>query len=154
MPDLTFVKQFMWKMAHSDPYAAYCYDLLHSDDLGLWGKHLFEFLLEVLAKLKRKGDLNRKYVRIIPSACTRSDYFCESMAQMPRWPGLKHFYSLTTTDLRDGNQYLAIMKVCLLQFFCSRPTHDLHSLFSPPPSISSHTTHLSSMLCARLSRSV
>lgn len=51
----------MWEMAHSDPHAAYYYDLLHSDDLGLWGKHLFEFLLEVLGKLKRKDDMNRKY---------------------------------------------------------------------------------------------
>ncbi|KAF8516875.1 hypothetical protein JB92DRAFT_3082636 [Gautieria morchelliformis] len=55
-----------WSIANSDPYHASSYDLLHADDLGKWGKHLFVLLKEVF------------------------------MGKIPRWPGLKHFSSITT----------------------------------------------------------
>ncbi|KAJ7899708.1 hypothetical protein B0H13DRAFT_2234203 [Mycena leptocephala] len=34
------VEHFLWDFRFSDPYAAYGYDTLHSDDLGKWGGHL------------------------------------------------------------------------------------------------------------------
>jgi hypothetical protein len=38
------------------------YDTLHSDDLGKWGKHLWELLLEVLEWSKGLGQLTIKSV--------------------------------------------------------------------------------------------
>ncbi|KAF8149988.1 hypothetical protein B0H34DRAFT_785238 [Crassisporium funariophilum] len=42
------IEHFLWDFRFSDPYRAYSYDTLHSDDLGKWGKHLWELLLNVL----------------------------------------------------------------------------------------------------------
>ncbi|KAJ7633731.1 hypothetical protein B0H17DRAFT_1023714 [Mycena rosella] len=42
------IKHFLWDFRFSDPYAAYSYDTLHSDDLGKWGHHLWTLLLQVL----------------------------------------------------------------------------------------------------------
>ncbi|KAF8583578.1 hypothetical protein K439DRAFT_1348293, partial [Ramaria rubella] len=39
-----------WFIANSDPHLANSYDLLHADDIGKWGKHLWPLLLEVLEK--------------------------------------------------------------------------------------------------------
>jgi hypothetical protein len=47
-------------VAFSDPYAASSYDTLHSDELGKWGKHIWELLLTVLAESGKKGELTRK----------------------------------------------------------------------------------------------
>jgi hypothetical protein len=34
------------------------------------------------------------------------------MAIFPRWNGLKHFYSVTTTHFTDGQAFYDILKVC------------------------------------------
>ncbi|KDR73369.1 hypothetical protein GALMADRAFT_72471, partial [Galerina marginata CBS 339.88] len=39
------IQHFLWDFRFSDPYAASSYDTLHSDDLGKWGKHMWELLL-------------------------------------------------------------------------------------------------------------
>ncbi len=44
----------------SDTYTATSYDTLHSDDLGKWGKHLWELLLAVLEDRKFLGLLSSK----------------------------------------------------------------------------------------------
>ncbi|KAJ7662424.1 hypothetical protein B0H14DRAFT_2658885 [Mycena olivaceomarginata] len=49
-------QHFLWGFRFSDPYAAYSYDTLHSDDLGKLGDHLWDFLLEVLEELEGKGS--------------------------------------------------------------------------------------------------
>jgi len=35
-------------MPNSDPYQAYSYDTLHTDDGGKWGRHLWVLLKKVL----------------------------------------------------------------------------------------------------------
>ncbi|KAJ7858830.1 hypothetical protein B0H14DRAFT_3085032 [Mycena olivaceomarginata] len=40
------IKHFLWGFRFLDPYAAYSYDTLHSDDLGKWGHHLWPLLLD------------------------------------------------------------------------------------------------------------
>lgn len=70
-------------MAHCDPYAAYCFELLHSDDLGLLGKPLFEFLLEVLEKLKRKADLNLKCANLHSTRGIPTDTRCSVHQYVP-----------------------------------------------------------------------
>jgi hypothetical protein len=56
------MQHFLWNFRFSDPYAAYSYDTLHSDDLGKWGHHLWPLLLDELEKLKQKGPFAEKYV--------------------------------------------------------------------------------------------
>ncbi|KAK6974255.1 hypothetical protein R3P38DRAFT_2812170 [Favolaschia claudopus] len=51
------IMHFLWEYRFSDPYLAYLYDTLHSDNLGGWGHHLWPLLLEVLESLKQKGPL-------------------------------------------------------------------------------------------------
>lgn len=55
-------QHFLWDFKFSDPYRAYSYDTLHSDDLGKWGKHLWVLLLVVLEELRGKGKLTERWV--------------------------------------------------------------------------------------------
>jgi hypothetical protein len=57
-----FFKNAFWYIKNSDPYLASSYDLLHSDELGKFGKHLWPLILEVLGKLKKKGVFSNKYI--------------------------------------------------------------------------------------------
>ncbi|KAK6997280.1 hypothetical protein R3P38DRAFT_2563738, partial [Favolaschia claudopus] len=59
---LRCIKHFLWYFRFGDPYAAYVYDTLHSDDLGKLAKHLWLLLLEQLEDLKQKGPFAQKYV--------------------------------------------------------------------------------------------
>jgi len=55
------IQHFLWRYRFSDPYAAYCYDVLHSDDLGKWGKHLWPLTLDVLDSISgAKSALSKK----------------------------------------------------------------------------------------------
>ncbi|KAJ6577876.1 hypothetical protein B0H19DRAFT_985472 [Mycena capillaripes] len=89
------VKHFLWNFRFSDPYAAYSYDTLHSDNLGKWGHHLWPLLLDELEKIKQKGP------------------FAENMRHFPRWPDLKHFDEVTTTHFTDGQSFYDIL-ICIL----------------------------------------
>ncbi|KAF7967343.1 hypothetical protein HWV62_34677 [Athelia sp. TMB] len=89
---LHFTKCFLWSMRNSNPYAAYCYDVLHSDDIGKWGKHLWPLLLVVMGKESSKG------------------YLTECMGRIPRWPGLKRIKNVTTTEYTDGQTWFDILK--------------------------------------------
>ncbi len=59
-------QHFLWDFKFSDPYRAYSYDTLHSDDLGKWGKHLWVLLLVVLEALGGKGKLTKQWVSFSP----------------------------------------------------------------------------------------
>lgn len=56
------LKNAFWYIKNSDPYHASSYDLLHSDELGKFGKHLWPLTLDVLGDLKEKGKFSNKYV--------------------------------------------------------------------------------------------
>ncbi|KDR80463.1 hypothetical protein GALMADRAFT_92870 [Galerina marginata CBS 339.88] len=89
------IEHFLWDFRFSDPYAASSYDTLHSDDLGKWGKHMWELLLTVLEASGKKGELTR------------------NMASFPRWSNLKHFSNVSTTTFGDGQAFYDILK-CIL----------------------------------------
>ncbi|KAF8214604.1 hypothetical protein K438DRAFT_1562992 [Mycena galopus ATCC 62051] len=89
------IKHFLWGFRFSDPYAAYSYDTLHSDDLGKWGHYLWVLLLEVLEELQGKGSL------------------AENMRKFARWPGLKHFNEVTIVHFTDGQSFYDILKSVL-----------------------------------------
>ncbi|KAJ7266539.1 hypothetical protein C8J57DRAFT_1068778, partial [Mycena rebaudengoi] len=72
---------FLWEFRFSDPYAAYSYDTLHSDDLGKWGHHLWDLLLESLDEVNGKGT------------------FAKNMRELARWPSLKHFNQVITIHI-------------------------------------------------------
>jgi len=57
------MQHFLWDFRFSDPYSAYGYDTLHSDDLGKWGGHLWPRLLVELENLKQKGSFAEKCVQ-------------------------------------------------------------------------------------------
>ncbi|EJD47187.1 hypothetical protein AURDEDRAFT_62451, partial [Auricularia subglabra TFB-10046 SS5] len=61
-------EQFLWGFSYSDPYAAYAYDVLHTDDLGKFGYHLWGLLTDEFKKLKITHSVDR------------------NMSKMPRWP--------------------------------------------------------------------
>ena len=61
-PNLLGCQHFLWDFRFSDPYKALSYDTLHSDDLGKWGKHIWELLLQVLEDLGMKGALTKLWV--------------------------------------------------------------------------------------------
>ncbi|VDB88187.1 unnamed protein product [Peniophora sp. CBMAI 1063] len=90
------VDQFLFDFAFSDPYKAYAYDILHSDDEGKWGKHLFEFIKKVL---EHHGVLGA---------------YTDNMRSLPRWARLRHFNDVTKKDaVYDGNQFMDILRTTL-----------------------------------------
>ncbi|KAJ7455773.1 hypothetical protein FB451DRAFT_1515464 [Mycena latifolia] len=96
------IEHFLWDFRFSDPYAAYSYDTLHSDDLGKWGDHLWPLLLAQLEELNQKGP------------------FAENMRRFPRWPNLKHHNQVTTVHYTDGQSFYDILKCvlpCIVQLF-------------------------------------
>ncbi|KAF8525390.1 hypothetical protein JB92DRAFT_3081668 [Gautieria morchelliformis] len=74
-----------WSIANSDPYHASSYDLIHADDLGKWGKHLFVLLKEVLGSMKKNGD------------------YSQNMDKIPHWPGYGNNWKLETMYGKDFN---------------------------------------------------
>ncbi|KAJ7572771.1 hypothetical protein C8J56DRAFT_1138939 [Mycena floridula] len=86
------VDHFLWQFKNSDPYSAASYDVLHFDDLGKWGKHLWPLLLRVLEELKA------------------SERFNANMANFPQWPKLKHFSAVTNIEYSDGQAFFDILK--------------------------------------------
>ncbi|KAJ7084993.1 hypothetical protein C8R44DRAFT_753060 [Mycena epipterygia] len=87
------ITHFLWGFRFSDPYAAYSYDTLHSDDPGKWGHHLWTLLLEVLEENGVKGT------------------FAKNMQKFSRWSGLKHFNQVTTIHFTDGQTFYDILKI-------------------------------------------
>ncbi|KAF8582039.1 hypothetical protein K439DRAFT_1647685 [Ramaria rubella] len=59
---LHLVMNAFWFIANSDSHLECSYDLLHADDIGKWGKHLWPLLLEILGTLKKKGELSIKSI--------------------------------------------------------------------------------------------
>ncbi|KAJ7201091.1 hypothetical protein GGX14DRAFT_659051 [Mycena pura] len=57
-------ENFFWSLPNSDPYSANAYDLLHSDEGGKWGKHIWPLLLDVLKAAGYKGRLTMKWAGI------------------------------------------------------------------------------------------
>ncbi|KAJ7105815.1 hypothetical protein C8R44DRAFT_886281 [Mycena epipterygia] len=93
---LNGIEHFLWDFRFSDPYAAYSYDTLHSDDLGKWGAHLWPLLLEKLEELKAKGP------------------FAENMRRFPRWPDLKHSTKLRLYILPMAKVSMTFSRSCVL----------------------------------------
>ncbi|KAI4294699.1 hypothetical protein K525DRAFT_290407 [Schizophyllum commune Loenen D] len=90
------VEHFAWDIAFSDPYRALSYDTLHSDDLGKWGDHLWELLLDVVSKIEGGSRRLDEYMR-----------------NFPRWQSLKHFSNVTSKHFADGQSFFDILK-CIL----------------------------------------
>ncbi|GJE89869.1 hypothetical protein PsYK624_059800 [Phanerochaete sordida] len=88
-------ENFFWSMKNSDPYMATSYDVLHADDLGKFGHHLWPLTLEIL---KDAGYLGR---------------LAKNMRNVPRWANLKHFNNATTIEYADGQTFYDILR-CLL----------------------------------------
>ena len=108
------LQHFLWDFRFSDPYKAYSYDTLHSDDLGKWGKHLWELTLSILEESGAKGKLTQRYLAylLFDHGPDLNEIFCNRMAIFPRWSNLKHFYGVTTTHFTDGQSFYDILKVC------------------------------------------
>jgi hypothetical protein len=49
-------QNFAWDIPMMNPYAAYSYDVLHRDDLGKFGHHLWPLILK---HLKNKGSADK-----------------------------------------------------------------------------------------------
>jgi hypothetical protein len=49
--DSALVQHFMWKFRFLDPYQAVSYDLLHFDEPGKWGHHLWPLIPNLLGEL-------------------------------------------------------------------------------------------------------
>jgi hypothetical protein len=65
------LQNFAWDFLYTDPYRSYRYDVLHVDDLGKFGHHILEIVLEVLGA---EGLLN-KLVNWYESVSVFSHYF-------------------------------------------------------------------------------
>ncbi|KAJ6470380.1 hypothetical protein C8R45DRAFT_1165958 [Mycena sanguinolenta] len=89
----TKTEKLLLVVAKFRSYSANSYDLLHSDESGKWGEHLWVLLLDVLKASGFKGRLTM------------------NMGKVPRWPNLKHFMNVTTEEYTDGQAFLDILKL-------------------------------------------
>ncbi|KIJ42288.1 hypothetical protein M422DRAFT_254693 [Sphaerobolus stellatus SS14] len=89
---LHLVQNAFWKIANSDPYLAYSYDMLHAFDSGEWGKHQWPLLRETILDGAGKQKL------------------AANMRHVPRWRSLKHFNDVTSVEFSDGNSFKEILK--------------------------------------------
>ncbi|KAK7034389.1 hypothetical protein R3P38DRAFT_3185238 [Favolaschia claudopus] len=87
------VDHFLWGFRFSDSHAAAAYDVLHKDDIGKNGSHLWPLVLEILEDISGKGTL------------------AKNMRKFARWPGLKHFNRVTTVHFSDGETFYHIIKI-------------------------------------------
>lgn len=53
-------QHFMWTFARSDPYHAYSYDSLHSDELGKWAHHLWPLVKDTISTSGWSSKVNEK----------------------------------------------------------------------------------------------
>ncbi|KZT42297.1 hypothetical protein SISSUDRAFT_1016075 [Sistotremastrum suecicum HHB10207 ss-3] len=90
------VKNAFWPLKNSDPYLAFCLEILHVLDLGL-AKRIFSLLIEYITgkDVKLAERLN------------------EIFASLPIYPDLKKMHNVTGIEFTDGNTMLHIMK-CLV----------------------------------------
>ncbi|KAJ7461103.1 hypothetical protein FB451DRAFT_1341275 [Mycena latifolia] len=86
------IVHFMWNFRFSDPYQAVSYDLLHFDESGKWGHHLWPLILDLLGELRLLTKMT------------------DIMGQFPRWRNLKHIDDLATKDFTDGQTHFDILK--------------------------------------------
>ncbi|KAJ7199478.1 hypothetical protein GGX14DRAFT_572859 [Mycena pura] len=86
------ITHFLWNFRFSDPYQSVTYDLLHFDESGKWGGHLWELILKVIGDGRMATDMT------------------QIMSGFPRWRGLKHINDLATKDFTDGQTHLDILK--------------------------------------------
>ncbi|KAJ7842571.1 hypothetical protein B0H14DRAFT_2586293 [Mycena olivaceomarginata] len=93
------VVHFMWNFRFSDPYQAVSYDLLHFDESGKWGHHLWPLILDLLGELRLLTEMT------------------DIMNKFPRWRNLKYIDDLATKDFTDGQTHFDILK--LLPYKCS-----------------------------------
>ncbi|KAH7105253.1 hypothetical protein BKA62DRAFT_692225 [Auriculariales sp. MPI-PUGE-AT-0066] len=98
------VEHFLWTFRNSDPYAAFGNDTLHSDDLGLFGHHIWPVLKGVFEKSGVTTAVNR------------------NMSNFPIVPELEHFWAdrkpVCGVDFSDGETYYSIEKCiipCIVQ---------------------------------------
>lgn len=92
---LHLVKHFLWEYDHSDPYHAYSYDTLHSDDGGKWGRHLWLLVKKVVEEAGWSSRVSA------------------NMAQFPRWRNLRHFRKVMKVEFADGEKHLHVLK-CII----------------------------------------
>ncbi|KIJ22537.1 hypothetical protein M422DRAFT_132301, partial [Sphaerobolus stellatus SS14] len=85
------------------------------------GKHLWPLVLKVLKPVKDR--ISRRH----------------AMCRIPRWRGLKHFYSVAEMDFADGNSFRDILKCiipCIVQLLPSnaslKVTKDHGKMFNYP----------------------
>ncbi|KAJ7823684.1 hypothetical protein B0H14DRAFT_2597711 [Mycena olivaceomarginata] len=86
------VVHFMWNFRFSDPYQAVSYDLLHFDESGKWGHHLWPLILDLLGELRLLTEMT------------------DIMSKFPRWRNLKYIDDLATKDFTDGQTHFDILK--------------------------------------------
>ncbi|KAF9231017.1 hypothetical protein BU15DRAFT_68692 [Melanogaster broomeanus] len=91
------VANAFWRVRHSDTAHTLCFDVLHFDDLGLWGRHLFGELKRLLDELGRHAE---------KTVDEQHDAF-------PRWRNFNHFKSVTNISFSDGNKFSDISKQIL-----------------------------------------
>ncbi|KAJ7729860.1 hypothetical protein DFH07DRAFT_781831 [Mycena maculata] len=89
-------EHFLWKFNNSDPYKGTGYDCLHFFDGGIWGRHMWPLIKVHLQRSGLASDFNA------------------NMADFPRWRDLKHLSSPTTIDYSDGQTFLNILKMSIM----------------------------------------
>ncbi|KAH7903322.1 hypothetical protein BJ138DRAFT_1020830, partial [Hygrophoropsis aurantiaca] len=88
------IANVFFTIAHSDPFRALSFDILHAFHLGLFGRHLFSILKQLLKDLGREAEQK----------------FDDAFAAFPRWRNLNHFSSATNKNFTDGNKFQDISK--------------------------------------------
>ncbi|KAJ7300529.1 hypothetical protein DFH08DRAFT_919254 [Mycena albidolilacea] len=90
------VVHFMWNFRFSDPYQAVSYDLLHFDESGKWGHHLWPLILDLLEELRLLRQLIPPKSPLI--------HCCRTLLQFRMMGGLK---GMTDSRIEVINNFIS-----------------------------------------------
>ena len=104
-------------MIGSDVYSGLSFDELHTLWLGLWSKHLFTLVKDVIKDQNFATPgldiLDQRYVPLISLNRRVLIKINFSIKLIPRFPGLRHFDHISGELFPDGKQALAILQVSI-----------------------------------------
>ncbi|KAH8984062.1 hypothetical protein EDB86DRAFT_3066194 [Lactarius hatsudake] len=89
------VNNVFWNLLHTDPYRALSFDRLHSNNGGVFGRHLWEAFKDLIGRYSRREEA------MVDAQCRA----------VPRWSGLYHFQEVMNVSFTDGTKFEDLSKI-------------------------------------------
>ncbi|KAH8980970.1 hypothetical protein EDB86DRAFT_2813253 [Lactarius hatsudake] len=103
------VNNVFWNLSHTDPYRALSFDRLHSNNGGVFGRHLWEAFKDLIGRYSRREEA------MVDAQCRA----------VPRWSGLYHFQEVMNVSFTDGTKFEDLSKILVFTVHNIIPQSDV-----------------------------